>query len=70
VDAKVTAAIAGFVRLRLDLKDAAAEAKRYGVNAVPVVLILAPDGKEIARKDGYQSPEQFLEFVGQVPRTK
>lgn len=64
------AAISGFVRLRLDLNEARPEARRLGVSEVPVVLILSPDGKEIARRSGYQSPEQFLEFVGQVPRGK
>jgi thioredoxin-like negative regulator of GroEL len=58
------------VRLRLDRDDARAETERLGVDAIPVMIVLAPDGKEIARKVGFQPPEKFLEWVAEVPAPK
>jgi hypothetical protein len=56
------------VRLRLDRGDAREETDRLGAGAIPVVVVLAPDGKELARKVGYQSPERFLAWVAEVPK--
>ena len=39
--------------------------RQYGINGVPTVVFLAPDGNEVrpARVEGFMPPERFIERV-------
>lgn len=56
------------VTVRVDVEDADASrgqdlAARYGVYGYPVQLLLDPDGRTLARHDGYQTPRQLLAWL-------
>jgi thiol:disulfide interchange protein DsbD len=69
-DAKVREAMRGFHAYRVDLThfdspDVERWRRRYGINGVPTVVFLSPDGSEVraARVEGFLSPADFLERV-------
>lgn len=37
--------------------------RRYGVKGLPTVLVLTPDGEELARLEAFRPPEEFLTFL-------
>lgn len=44
-------------------------AGRYNVSRFPTYILLAPDGTEIKRGVGYRSPEEFLAWLNQAPKS-
>ena len=62
-DARIEQSVNRFVPIRLDWADAPELAARYEINGVPAYRVIAPDGKLIARTDGYQTVEQFMMFL-------
>jgi hypothetical protein len=62
-------AMAGFVRARLDVDTAPkADVDRFKVDSIPLVVVLAPDGKELGRSEGFRAPAEFLEFLAKLPK--
>jgi thiol:disulfide interchange protein len=59
-DPRVEAAARGFVALRLDLTEAEGEAelyaKRYGVDTMPMIIVLDPRGQQVAVLRGMSDP--------------
>ncbi|HVY60141.1 MAG TPA: hypothetical protein VHF22_00750 [Planctomycetota bacterium] len=37
------------------------------MRAIPLVVVLAPDGHEIKRQMGYMSPDELIAFLGAPP---
>ena len=60
-------ALAGFERVRIDLGEAPAQRERFKVEGIPVIVVVAPDGRELARHMGYQSPEELLALLTSIP---
>lgn len=54
------------VALRLDAEKEVSLARRYQVDGYPTLLFLKPDGTEIDRTTGVQSPSEFLEMGNAV----
>jgi hypothetical protein len=63
-DAKVESALAGYECARVDVSKAPGCEKRFDVHGIPLVILLGPDGRELKRQAGYQSPEELLAFLG------
>ena len=64
----MVAALARFERVRIDIGEDAAAAERFGVqHAIPVVMVLGPDGKEIARRVGFCPPGEMVAWLGALP---
>jgi thiol:disulfide interchange protein DsbD len=57
----------GTILVKVDAEDRAANgpelAREYGVSGYPVQLLLAPDGRVLARAGGYQSPGQLVSWL-------
>lgn len=56
-----------FVCVRIDLDGAPALAQRYRVDAIPAVVIADPWGTEIARREGFQGPAEYLTLLKGMP---
>jgi thioredoxin-like negative regulator of GroEL len=54
--------------VRVNLDEAPAEAQRFQVRAIPLIVLLRPDGSEIARYTGYRSPEDLLALLDKAER--
>jgi thioredoxin-like negative regulator of GroEL len=63
----VESALAGFERVRVDLGDSPALGERFHVQSIPLIVIMRPDGSEIARYPGYRSPEDLLGLLAALP---
>lgn len=61
--AAVRKALADFVPVRLDGERHVQVARQYEVLATPTYLVLDPDGKMIARAEGYLPVEEFISFL-------
>lgn len=62
----MNAALASFVRLKIDASDrqdrkAAVQLQQNGVGALPTLIFLNKDGEETARLQGPQSAEAIIE---------
>lgn len=55
-----------FVHLDGDRLPPAGAFRKYPITGYPTVWILAPDGKPMGRYSGYQSRQDFLEFVSET----
>jgi thioredoxin-related protein len=65
------AALSRVVPLHLETQDAAGKPTRdhaiesqFRVDVFPTLLILAADGREVARQQGYLPPQQFAAWIG------
>jgi thioredoxin-like negative regulator of GroEL len=56
-----------FVCVRIDLDNAGGVAQRYRVEGIPVVVITDPWGTEIARREGFGGPEEYLAVLKGTP---
>jgi thiol-disulfide isomerase/thioredoxin len=56
-----------FVCLRVDVDDSPEIAERYHADSLPTVVISDPWGTEIARRQGFSSPEPHLELLKAIP---
>ena len=53
-----------FVTARVHIKEQPAMWHRFGVRWTPTVLVLAPDGKEVRRVEGYLPADELLGQLG------
>jgi thiol:disulfide interchange protein len=69
--------LAGVVPVKIDAEDTRASggvsgvelAARYQVSGYPVQLLIAPDGRVLARADGYQTPAELVGWLDRaLPR--
>jgi len=58
-----TPLVAVRVDLTADAPDSELWAARYGLRAVPTTLVLDPEGREVARCDGFCTAEQVLAAI-------
>jgi thioredoxin-like negative regulator of GroEL len=64
-DPRVTEFITShFVTARVHIKEQPAMWHRFGVRWTPTVLVLAPDGKEVRRVEGYLPADELLGQLG------
>ena len=63
-DKDVAATIeSGFVAVKIDVDQNRALTDRHQVTSFPTLVILSPDGREIARRSGYIEAEAFLKWL-------
>ena len=62
----VEAVDAGHVALLVDADRDTVLAARYGVSAIPTVLLLDADGRVVKRNDGYLSRSGLLRFLAET----
>jgi len=66
-DSGVQTAMARFIPVKLDLtqNDASAKAyqKKYGIVGMPTVILLSPQGEEMARFEGFRPPDEVKAFL-------
>lgn len=55
----------GFVAVKVDADADAATTRKYKVSGLPTLLVLSPDGKELARVSGNRSPAELMAWLGQ-----
>lgn len=59
--------LASAIAVRVDVEDSAKRgpelAERYGIRGYPVQILLDPNGRVLARADGYLSPDQLLGWL-------
>lgn len=69
-DPRVVAASARFVPLRLDLTDTEGDAEgyaaRYGIQGVPEVVVLSPDGRPLARASRLVTVAELLAVLARA----
>lgn len=65
----VKQALEGFVPVRLDAASDPA-AYRFGVFATPTFLVATPAGEVLAKREGYQSVDEFVAFLGAASAKK
>jgi thioredoxin-like negative regulator of GroEL len=63
-DREVSATIQnGYVAVKIDVDRNPELAAKFGVKAYPTIVLVAPDGREIARRSGYVEPGPFLQWI-------
>jgi thiol:disulfide interchange protein len=62
-DPRVQKALAGYVKLKIDVDKMPAFKKLFGVNGLPTSVVVGPDGREIARREGYMPAAAFASFL-------
>lgn len=60
---KVREALAGYLPVRIDVNRQREPAIRYQVFATPTFVVIDEAGRELARREGYQSIEEFVAFL-------
>lgn len=65
--AVVAAVVAAVVPVRVDADRDAWLVKAAGIQAFPTLILLSPDGKVIARREGFADAAQVTEFLRQAP---
>ena len=58
--------LAGFVPVRVDAFQERELANRFGVQGTPTYAVIDPQGRLLARCDGYQPEERFVAFLRQA----
>ena len=68
-DATIQKALAPVIAIKVDADDPALSHlyQTHGVSGIPALVLLDASGKEIGRREGYQSPEQVTEFLASIP---
>jgi thioredoxin-like negative regulator of GroEL len=70
-DRRVADALArGFVAVKVDVDADPASARKHGATGLPTLVVLAADGKELARTSGAVGPADLLGWLGQVPKPR
>ncbi|HEX4606660.1 MAG TPA: thioredoxin family protein [Urbifossiella sp.] len=70
-DPAVTAAVAAkVIPVRVDADRDAWLVKAAGIQAFPTLVLLSPDGKVIARREGFAESPAVLEFLRQAPAAR
>lgn len=62
-DPAVLATASRHIWVGLDLDHHPEPAARYRVRGVPAVVVLAPDGSALARREGFQTPDELLALL-------
>jgi thioredoxin-like negative regulator of GroEL len=63
-DREVSAVIQnGYVAVKIDVDRNPELASKYGVKSYPTIVLVAPDGREIARRSGYVDAGPFLQWI-------
>lgn len=60
---EVGEALSGFVPVRLDVNRHREPASRFRVLATPTFVVIDEAGRELARREGYQSIDEFVAFL-------
>lgn len=60
----VKSALEGFIPVRIDAETQPEVAHRFQVSGTPTFAIVDPDGTVLAKREGYQSVEEFVAFLG------
>ena len=63
LDAQVIAALLAVPRVAIDIDEQSALAGQHGIQAVPTLKLLTPDGETVVSTTGYQTPDQFLPWL-------
>jgi thioredoxin-like negative regulator of GroEL len=53
----------GFIAVKIDGDQSPQLVEKFKVRGFPTLIMLSPDGKEIARRSGYVEPEVFLKWI-------
>ncbi len=52
-----------YINLKINIDTNPQLSRKYGIFTIPTLLILDSNGGELERLEGYQSPNQLLEFL-------
>ncbi len=63
VDRGVQSLLRRFVFVKIDMTDNTIWGAGYGVSGVPATLVLSPDGRVLARRNGYIAPAEMTAFL-------
>lgn len=62
-DPRVVSAMEDLIAIKVDTQKRIDIERRYGVEYYPTVVLLNPDGKEVARYIGYLGPEDMATWI-------
>lgn len=60
---KVLQSLSSIEHVAIDIDEKPDLAESYGVEAIPTFVMLSPGGRELTRATGYQSDEEFLQWL-------
>ena len=55
-----------FVLLKVDVDEIPQVRSQFRVGGLPVLIVVTPDGEEVARAVGYQTPDEVQKFLEEV----
>jgi thioredoxin-related protein len=67
---EVRSALTRFVPVRVDLAERRDLANRFAAFSAPTYVIVSPEGRRLAHREGPQSVEQFVAFLAQVSTSR
>lgn len=62
-DAKVQAALANYIPVKIDVDKDTAAAEKYGIKSIPTTIILDPSGKQVASEVGFIDAKKFTALL-------
>lgn len=62
-DRRVAAALKNYVPVRIDFLKETHFDERYGVQAIPTLIVLNPDGRVLKATIGYMDADEFLKWL-------
>jgi thiol:disulfide interchange protein len=62
-DARVGAALDGYVPVKIDVDQDPRVAQQYGVSSIPRMLVVGTDGRILRDETGALAPDDFLEWL-------
>ena len=62
-DAKVQAALERFVPVKIDVDQFPAEAREFGVDGIPRLQVIEPDGTPSASRAGFILPDELIRWL-------
>ena len=65
-DAKVQDRSKDWIMVRIDVDENKALAREYQIASIPTLVLLNPNGKEVAREMGFIPPAEMLAFMSRV----
>ena len=65
-DSSVQAAASRFVCIKVNVDEDRQTAAKYGADAIPLVVVLGPDGSEITRNVGFIGPAEMLSVIAKA----
>jgi thioredoxin-like negative regulator of GroEL len=63
IDPIVVAELHNWIVVKVSVNDQPDLAKAFNVSAIPTVVLLQPNRKEIARAAGFMPPTDFVRFI-------